>query len=219
MRAPSRSSLVRALLLASAGALLLAALAVLAEPPSAPVAREPVGLAAGGSPDDVRELPSVPSAPWISPSPHPAPALDDLRISVPRLGIDLPLRSGDIARDVPRPNYPGETPERVALVFPGSAALASGGNTFIYAHARAGMFIELWNVRLDDVVLISGRDVTLRYVVHRVVPRVDPSDTSWLDPRGPERLTLQTSTGPYPADPRFIVVADLASSSARPIVP
>jgi hypothetical protein len=40
-----------------------------------------------------------------------------------------------------------------------------------------------------------------------VAPRVDPSDTHWLDADGRERLTLQTSTGPVPSNPRFIVVA------------
>ena len=139
-----------------------------------------------------------------------APALETLRVSVPRLGIDLPLAFGDVGRDVPRPGFAGETPERVALVFPGSAPLRSGGNTYIYAHARAGMFLALWNVRLGDEVVIYGPGETgVRYVyrVTRIAPRVDPADTSWLDPGGPEQITLQTSTGPSPADPRFIVRA------------
>ena len=35
-----------------------------------------------------------------------------------------------------------------------------------------------------------------------------PEDTSWLDPAGVERVTLQTSTGPTSAYPRFIAVAE-----------
>jgi sortase (surface protein transpeptidase) len=124
-----------------------------------------------------------------------------------RLNIDLPLVWGDIGRDVPRQGFAGETPERVALVFPGSALPGSGGNTYIYSHARTGMFLALWSIRREDVVILRWPDGEMRYVVERVEPRVDPSDVSWLDPAGPERLTLQTSTGPSPSDPRFIAVA------------
>lgn len=158
---------------------------------------------------------ATPTANVVAPStpiPIPSGALDleTLRITVPRLGIDLPLAYGDVERDVPRPGYAGDTPERVALVFPGSAPLRSGGNTYIYAHARVGMFLALWGARVDDEVdIYVARTPAMRltYRVTRVLPRVDPNDTSWLDPAGPEHLTLQTSTGPYPTDPRFIVVA------------
>lgn len=164
------------------------------------------------------DAPSIPDTSAATPGPatlsappeSPLPPLEQLHVSVPDLGIDLPLAYGDVERDVPRDRYAGNTPERLALVFPGSAPLRSGGNTYIYAHARAGMFLSLWNVRLNEVVLIYAPDrpgVLLRYVVVRIVPRVDPTDTSWLDPSGPERLTLQTSTGPSAGDPRFIVVA------------
>ena len=147
----------------------------------------------------------------------PAPGLEDLRISVPALGIDLPLAPGDVARDVPVGRYAGDTPERFAFVFPGSAAFAAGGNTYIYAHARVGMFLSLWNAHPGDLVVVYAPGTPswrLTYIVVRIVPRVDPSDTSWLDPAGPERLTLQTSTGPNAGDPRFIVVA--ARDAASP---
>lgn len=168
-----------------------------------------VADAAPSAPSPVTIAPFVPSA---SPTPTPVamPAIRDIegaRIVITRLGIDLPLAWGDVARDVPRTGYAGATPERVALVFPGSALPETGGNTYIYSHARTGMFLSLWEVRAGDVVLLRWPDAELRYVVQQVVPRVLPTDTSWLDPRGPERLTLQTSTGPYPSDPRFVAVA------------
>lgn len=143
-------------------------------------------------------------------SPSPLPPIEMLRLTVPELGIDLPLAYGDVARDVPQGRFEGNTPERFAFVFPGTAPLGSGGNTYIYAHARVGMFLALWNVHLNDAVMIYAPErpeIRLRYTVARIVPRVDPSDTSWLDPLGPERVTLQTSTGPNAADPRFIAVA------------
>lgn len=143
-----------------------------------------------------------------SPAPHAkGHEIDGARIVIARLDIDLPLAWGDVTRDVPRDGYAGATPERFALVFPGSALPGAGGNTYIYAHARVGMFLSLWAVRQDDVVLLTWPDTVLRYSVARVVGRVDPSDVTWLDPTGPERLTLQTSTGRSPSDPRFVVIA------------
>lgn len=162
-------------------------------------------------PETTRETPS--------PAPVPVPAIETLRISIERLGIDLPLAYGDAARDVPSQGYAGNTPENMAFVFPGSAPLRSGGNTYVYAHARVGMFLSLWNVRVGDAVVIySPKDTSVwfRYDVSEIHPRVAPSDTSWLDPSGPERLTLQTSTGPTPEDPRFIVIA-LPSPAARAV--
>lgn len=139
----------------------------------------------------------------------PKASVDGLRIAIPRLGIDLPLDVGDIGRDVPRPDYSGATPEGVAWLFPGSNVPGRSGNSYVYAHARSGMFLALWSVRLDDVVLVlrSDRSVLRTYRIALVVPRVDPLDTHWLDSGGRERLTLQTSTGPRPMDPRFIAVA------------
>jgi sortase (surface protein transpeptidase) len=144
------------------------------------------------------------------------------RIAVPRLGIDLPLELGEIARDVPREGYAGATPENVAFVFPSSRLPGEGGNTYIYAHARVGMFLSLWGAKLGDEVIIYRPDDGARrsYRVALIAPRVNPTDARWLDPNGEERLTLQTSTGPNPGDPRFIVVAypeaAPAQSAGRP---
>jgi LPXTG-site transpeptidase (sortase) family protein len=151
----------------------------------------------------VTPSPAVTLAPQVST--RPALALDQLRISVPRLGIDLPIALGDVQRDV----VLGQTPEDVALLFPATNVPGTGGNSYIYAHARNAMFLQLWNVQVGDRVRISGPNGThLDYAVTRIAPRVDPADTTWLDPTGPERLTLQTSTGPTSAYPRFIAVAE-----------
>ena len=78
----------------------------------------------------------------------------------------------------------------------------------LYAHARRGMFLTLWNARVGDEVFVSTPAGTaLKYVVTEVHPRVSPDDTSWIQPSPAERLTLQTSTGPNRTDPRFVVVA------------
>jgi sortase (surface protein transpeptidase) len=133
------------------------------------------------------------------------PAIPDgYRIKIARLAIDLPIGEGDLERDAVRL----ETPDNVALHLPGTAIPGDGSNTYIYAHARRGMFLTLWSAQEGDEVVIvtpSGRE--LRYVVSEVHPRVDPADVSWVARTAGERLTLQTSTGPNPGDPRFVVVA------------
>ena len=150
--------------------------------------------------------PSQTGSPVASvPAVTPAPAIPDgYRIKIARLEIDLPIAEGDIERDAVR----GETPENLALHLPGSAIPGDGSNTYIYAHARRGMFLSLWNAREGDEILIVTPDGrVLRYVVSEVHPRVDPTDISWVAHTALERLTLQTSTGPNPGDPRFVVVA------------
>jgi len=142
----------------------------------------------------------------VSPTPAPTigPIPDGYRIEVPRLGIDLPIAEGDIERDV----IVQKTPENFAFHFPGTALPGTVGNSYIYAHARTGMFLSLWNARVGDQVSITTpAGVELKFVVTEVHPRVPPADTSWLQPSGDERLTLQTSTGPNSSDPRFVVIA------------
>jgi sortase (surface protein transpeptidase) len=177
----------------------------------APAPREAVGSQESRVEHIDRQVAVLGPAPSAIPSSDPLPdaAVEGLRIAIPRLGIDLPLDVGDIGRDVPRPGYSGETPEGVALLFPGSSVPGKGGNSYIYAHARAGMFLALWGARIDDVVVLlrADRSPIRKYQIAFVVPRVDPDDTHWLETGGRERLTLQTSTGPRPADPRFIAVA------------
>jgi LPXTG-site transpeptidase (sortase) family protein len=141
----------------------------------------------------------------IAPSPTPTRTIPPgYRIRIPRLAIDLPVAEGDVERDTVRQ----ETPENFAFHFPGTAIPGDGSNTYIYAHARTGMFLTLWNARGGDEVTIVTPDAReLRYVVSEVHPRVDPTDVSWAARTSSERLTLQTSTGPNPGDPRFVVVA------------
>lgn len=163
-----------------------------------------------------QNLPPLVDVASAAPASQPI-TLSGMRIAIPRLGIDLPLELGDVIRDVPRAGYAGGTPENVAFVFPSTRLPGEGGNTYIYAHARTGMFLSLWSARIGDEVDIYRQDGSPRrvYRVAIIAPRVDPSDGRWLDADGIERLTLQTSTGPAPSNPRFIVVAYPESSSSE----
>ena len=132
------------------------------------------------------------------------PIATGYRIQIFRLGIDLPIEEGDIARDIDQQR----TPVDFAFHLPGSAIPGQGGNAYLYAHARTGMFLSLWNARVGDVVFISTPDrKLLTYVIVDVQPRVAFDDVSVAQPTAREQLTLQTSTGPNPKDPRFVAVA------------
>jgi LPXTG-site transpeptidase (sortase) family protein len=139
-----------------------------------------------------------------TPAPTNPPISDGYRIQIPRLAIDLPIAEGDIERDV----VVQQTPENFAFHLPGTAIPGAGSNCYLYAHARRGMFLALWNARVGDAVFVSTPDgLALKYVVSEIHPRVAPEDTSWIDATPSERLTLQTSTGPNRTDPRFVVIA------------
>lgn len=139
------------------------------------------------------------------PSPTPLPPIPDgYRVQIPRLGIDLGILEGDIVRDTVQL----QTPENYAFHLPGTAIPGTGANSYIYAHARTGMFLSLWDAKIGDIVWVSTPDGrALKYLVSEIHPRIPRSEVAWATPLGPERLTLQTSTGPGPADPIFIVVA------------
>jgi hypothetical protein len=154
---------------------------------------------------------SVPSlvslAPLVSPTPLATargPIPRGYRITIARLGIDLSIAEGDLVRDIAEQG----TPEGSAFHLPGTAFPGEGGNTFLYAHARRGMFLALWDVRPGDTLSVSTPDGRLlSYIVRDILPRVAPTDVSSTLATMTERLTLQTSTGPSPADPRFVVFA------------
>jgi LPXTG-site transpeptidase (sortase) family protein len=168
--------------------------------PATPVVPPPSAVAA------ITASPS-PTATAITASPTatPIPAIPPgYRVKIPRLAIDLPIAEGDIERDTVRL----ETPNDVAFHLPGTALPGDRNNSYIYAHARRGMFLSLWDARAgDEVVIVTPDARELRYIVSEVHPRVAPTDVSWAQPTQTERLTLQTSTGPNQADPRFVVVA------------
>lgn len=157
------------------------------------------------SPTVIGPSASPTASPTASATATPTPAIPSgYRVKIPRLAIDLPIAEGDIERDTVRQ----ETPDNFAFHFPGTAIPGDRGNSYIYAHARRGMFLSLWNAREgDEVVIVTPDGRELRYVVREVHPRVEPTDVSWAAPTTTERLTLQTSTGPNPGDPRFVVIA------------
>ena len=128
------------------------------------------------------------------------------RIEVPSVGINLRIVAGD-----------GGPPPVVAEAFayPGADSILThgvGGNTYLYAHARSGMFLPLHALKLGAVVIIDfGHGATVRYTVTAIHPSVDARDLSYVKQTADDRLTLQTCDGWRDLDPRFIVIAQRAS--------
>jgi LPXTG-site transpeptidase (sortase) family protein len=116
-----------------------------------------------------------------------------------RLGIDLPIVEGDGAT----------VPEGVASHYPGTAWPGEGSNTYLYAHAREGSFLELWQVRTGDELAIDLADgVVVEYRVTEILPVVEWDALEYLHPTQSERVTLQTSLWYEDTAPRFIVIAE-----------
>ena len=101
-----------------------------------------------------------------------------------------------------------EAPLDSAAHYPGTAWPGSGSNIYIYAHARDGLFIKLWDAKEGDEVIldtVDGRTAT--YIVDEVRPRTPWNALEILEPTEREQLTLQTSTSYTATAPRFVVIA------------
>jgi hypothetical protein len=126
------------------------------------------------------------------------------RVTVSSLGIDLPIIRG-----------PAGYPKcRVAMYLAAVAQPREPGISFIYAHARTGMFLPLltrW--KIDRGASLIGRTVKVwtsdSYVSYYRITRVRKTTTpmAGVTSLTRERLWLQTSTGPNYTYPKLIVEA------------
>ena len=120
------------------------------------------------------------------------------RVVVSRVNINLPIRKGVIG---------GTVRDGIAYHYPGTSWPGGGSNTYLYAHARAGSFLNLKKMREGDIVrlhLVTGGWV--RYKVIKV-KRVRWNDGRWTLLTASEKLTLQTCTGNTKTADRLVVRA------------
>ncbi len=126
------------------------------------------------------------------------------RVTVSSLGIDLPIIRG-----------PAGYPKcRVAMYLASVAQPREPGITFIYAHARTGMFLPLLTkFRASGAAGLIGRVVKVytsdNYLSYYKIVSAKKTQDSFggafsLDN---ERLRLQTSTGPNYTYPKLIIEA------------
>lgn len=126
------------------------------------------------------------------------------RVAVSGLGIDLPIIRGPSG-------YPLC---RVAMYYASVAQPREPGISFIYAHARTGMFLPLltrWRIDrgaslIGDTVRVWTSDSYVSY--YRITKvRVTSNAMAGVTSLTYERLWLQTSTGPNTSYPKLIVEA------------
>ncbi len=140
--------------------------------------------------------PSGSLAPSGSPAPSSSPGATRVatRVVVPALRIDLPV--------VKPPNDPGHFPYcDVAEYLPQLSQPGSPGTTYLYAHAREGMFLPLLlKSRIDNghamlgmlVQVYTDDNLLFLYEITRVLRH--QSGEVYSKPE--EQLVLQTSEGP-----------------------
>ena len=145
-------------------------------------------------------------APPLTPAFDTAPAgeLPATAIRMDRLGIELPLVEGD--------GY--QVPLDAAAHYPGTAWPGQGSNTYVYAHARDGYFLNLWQVRTGDLVELDMADgSTAAYRVSEIHPVVKWDALEYLAPTDSEILTLQTCLTYADTAPRFVVIAERVTTA------
>lgn len=135
------------------------------------------------------------------------------RVVVRRLNIDLPV--------IAQPTSAGDFPLcDVALIFTELGQPGSGRATYIYAHARRGMFLPILEASQDNdgrkiigtlVEVYTSDNVLFLYRIAEVRRHVRSLDAAFADNVG--RLWLQTSEGPNNSYPKVQVVADYVSQS------
>ena len=160
--------------------------------------------------DSTLILPGASSEPEASPTFPPGRVAT--RIVIRRLDIDLPVML--------QPDSYGLFPLcDVALYIPALGQPGEGRVTYIYAHARVGMFLPLLTASLHNdgakmlgmTVEVYTSDNWLFLYTITEVRRHTRSLNDALNTRF-ERLFLQTSEGPDGTVPKLQVVADYLSS-------
>jgi hypothetical protein len=184
------------------------------------------------SPSPLLTLPPIGTAtPGPSASPTPPPPADRVatRVRIRQLAIDLPVVKGNAG-------YPYCN---VAMYLSALSQPGFGKATYLYAHAREGMFLPLLRTKAREqrgltVEVWTSDDMLFRYEIVEVLRHV-PYDSGLDRPAAAttEELWLQTSEGPRPPPgrppgPKTQVLATFVSAKptghvaahpkARPVV-
>lgn len=122
-----------------------------------------------------------------------------VRILIPNSNIDLKVIPAEIV------NGYWETSDTSASYGLGSGHPQSKSNTVIFAHAREGLFFNLKDTKIGEVIYIFTKDKWFRYRVNKITT-VYPNQIEVIKPTKEEILTLYTCTGFYD-EKRLIVTA------------
>jgi len=151
-------------------------------------------------------------------APSPTARATDLpsRVVVADLKIDLPIISGDATLPGNPPDFPLCDVAQYLTTFPFPGRL--GTTTWIYGHAREGMFLELLKASEQNdgasligstVDVFSTGNVRYRYRIAEVLRHATDRSAAQGVPADQGRLILQTSEGPRGTVPKLQVIANL----------
>lgn len=190
-----RSRILPALLTAVGVTLLAAGLLSYTTPvdagPVATPSETPIGVVPtlAPTPSPLITLPPIQSADPVTPTPSAMPEGVATRIRIAALDIDMPV--------IPGP--PGYPPCDVAMYLKELAQPGQGKATYLYGHAREGMFLPLLQTKGPDqrglVVEVWTSD-DLRYLYEIVEVRRAQTTLDDALAAESEELWLQTSEGP-----------------------
>jgi hypothetical protein len=213
-RVPLRARILPALLTGVGGTFLAAGILTWTSPAAAAPLASPSGTPASLAPTPT-PLVSVPPVSAAASSPTPSGSVPTNRVAtrvvIPALGIDLPIVKSptgngaypycDVAMYDPRLHEPGEA-----------------GATYIFAHARTGMFLPLLQQsQVNDgrkmlgmlVQVYTSDDQLFLYVISDVKRHVTSFEPAFAETH--ESLWLQTSEG-FQIPQKLQVTADPLSS-------
>jgi hypothetical protein len=163
----------------------------------APVSPSPTIV--GVAPTPTMALPTFPPPGSPSPSALPTPVVERFatRVRIPALDIDLPV--------IKPPGGPNDYPKcNVAMYIQELHQPGQGGATYLYAHARPGMFGPIYDLAIVKhkpnsmigmyVEVFTSDDMRFTYEVAEV--RLDQRNLNDAIDAPGEELWLQTSEGP-----------------------
>ncbi len=122
-----------------------------------------------------------------------------VRILIPNSEIDLKVVPAEIV------NGYWETSDTSASYGLGSGHPQSKSNTVIFAHARKGLFYNLKDTKIGEVIYLFTKEKWFRYKVNKITT-VYPNEIEVIKPTKDEILTIYTCTGFYD-EKRLIVTA------------
>jgi hypothetical protein len=166
------------------------------------------------------QLPAVPppvrtDLPLLVPTPEPTRRARASRIEIRSLDIDLPVISRD--RKVSNQGPDQYPPCDVALYHTAFQQPGEPGTTYLYGHAREGMFLPLLEASMRDdgeemlgkvVRVYTNDDRVHLYRITRVKRHATDFSLVTDAPPDKEQLILQTSEGPRGTVPKLQVLAE-----------
>jgi LPXTG-site transpeptidase (sortase) family protein len=136
--------------------------------------------------------PATPSMNGMAPS----------HISIPKLGISLPIYKSTIVNNV------WQTTDLGASYLISSPLPGSKGNSIMYAHNWVSLFGPLQSAKVGQEVIVTYPNGKKKTFVIEYTSVVSPDESSILAPSKDNRLTLYTCTGLFDSH-RFVAVAIL----------